>query len=453
MPLLTDSLNPGNVYFKDRTFTPEIIRKCIDETAACLDRNYTSNSPFVYLFAPNHIKTVFALFGIIKSGRICVLVDPAVGRIEFAEMTADAEPGAIIRIDKTTDAFNFEKEVEFRETKIDGNKLKGLDDVCLMLYTNAWDGWAKGAMLTNESLLADAMAGIQCNSPYHDTVSCALLPLSHLLALQTGVIMPMIANGNVLIEDIASFSALKRVGESLERYKVRYLYSVPVIYHFLRKLPRIEKIVSEITHMTSGGCAMPEKLFFDYKNKFGKEIQQGYGLTEASPVCTWHWPGDKIRMGSVGRAFPCCVLKILDAFEQELPAGQLGEICVNGKNVFKGYYNNECATQAVLRNGLLHTGDFGRMDEDGYVHLENPRPYMINVSGNKVYRAELERLIRKNRNVVNLKIGCEQDELVCTRVLVKMELQTKGPDAEKRVRNWCKENITPYKVPLEIRFY
>src|SRR5271157_5476934 len=185
MPLLTDHLNLGTIYFRDKTYPPDVIQQNIDAVAECLKKRTVSNSPFVYLFAPNHIKMVYALFGIIKSGKICVLVDPAIGKLELAEMMADTVPGALIRIDKSTDTFDFEKEFEFRDCRLEERKLQGLEDVCLIVYTNAADGYAKGAMLTNESLRANAEAGILANKVSADSTSCALISYSHLFALQT----------------------------------------------------------------------------------------------------------------------------------------------------------------------------------------------------------------------------------------------------------------------------
>jgi acyl-CoA synthetase (AMP-forming)/AMP-acid ligase II len=176
MPLLTDKLDFGNIYFRNNTYTPVTVSRSIDAVADCLNKQAVSNSPFVYLFAPNHIKMVYALYGIIKSGRICVLVDPAIGKLELAEMMLDTIPGALIRIDKTTDTFDFAKEFEFRDCRVEEKRLEGLEDVCLILYTNAADGYAKGAMLTNGNLLTDAEAGIFANKVSAGSVSCALIP-------------------------------------------------------------------------------------------------------------------------------------------------------------------------------------------------------------------------------------------------------------------------------------
>jgi long-chain acyl-CoA synthetase len=452
MPLLTDRLNFGNIFFRDKTYTPDTVNQNIDAVTECLNKRIISNSPFVYLFAPNHIKMVYALFGIIKSGRICVLVDPAIGKLELAEMMADTVPGALIRIDKTTDTFDFEKEFEFKDYMLEGKRLDGLEDVCLIVYTNASDGWAKGAMLTSENLLANAEAGIICNPNYENTVSCSVIPFHHLFALQTGVIIPSIARGNILIEDIADFSSTRKMGAEIERFKATYIYAAPLVYYFLKKLPNIKSIVSHAKNLTSGGSRLSESIYYSYKNDLDVEIQEGYGLTEASPICTWHWPGDKVKQGSVGRAFPCCEVAIFDPQDQSLPAGQVGEICIKGANVMKGYYNNPEATQLTLNNGWLHSGDMGKMDDEGYVYFIECKKRMVNVGGYKVYPAELERLMKIHSNVLKVTVLGESDELLNNVIRAHVALRDNTEEAKKEFQYWCAENISKYKLPQKIEF-
>ena len=450
MPLLTDRLDFGNIYFRDKTYTPDTVSQSIDAVAECLNKRTISNSPFVYLFAPNHIKMVYALYGIIKSGRICVLVDPAIGKLELAEMMADTIPGALIRIDKTTDTFNFEKEFEFTDYTVEEKRLEGLEDVCLIVYTNASDGWAKGAMLTSENLLANAEAGITCNPNYENTVSCSVIPFHHLFALQTGVIIPSIARGNILIEDIADFSSIRKIGAELERFKATYIYAAPLVYYFLKKLPNIKSIVSHAKNLTSGGCRLADSIYSSYKNDLNVEIQEGYGLTEASPVCTWHWPGDRVKQGSVGRAFPCCEVAIFGPQDQSLPAGQVGEICIKGANVMKGYYNNPETTQLTTKNGWLHSGDIGKIDDEGYVYFIESKKLMFNVGGNKVYPAEVERLMKMHNNVLSVNISSETDLIQTCILNAKVKLRRNTPEAQKKLKEWCGENMTEYKVAKDM---
>jgi long-chain acyl-CoA synthetase len=452
MSLLTEHLHFGNIYFKDKTYSPDTIRANIDAVADNLSKRFISNSPFVYLFAPNHIKTVYALFGILKAGRTCVLVDPALKHFELDEMIKDAAPGAMIRIDKETDTFDFFKEIEVKHYQLSQTRLQGLEDVAIVLYTAADDGFAKGAMLTHENLLANARAGIECDSGYDNTLFCSLVPFHHLFALQTGLFMPALVSGDVLIIDSSQFPSIKKTADQLMKFKVTYLYSVPTVFHLLMRLPQVCDILSSAKFLTSGGCRLPDQVFQSYEKKMGRKIQEGYGLSEASPICTWHRLGDVVKPNSVGRAFPCCEIKIVDEYNNTTEAGQVGEIFVKGSNVMKGYFSNEAATKSAITDGWLRTGDLGKMDEEGYVFLTGLKKRMLNVGGNKVYPAELERLMRKSDNVRSVEVYGEPDELMGDTVKAKVQLRKNSTEDQKAFEIWCSENITRYKVPRQIEF-
>jgi long-chain acyl-CoA synthetase len=452
MSSLIDHLNFGNIYFNDKTYSPDTIRANIDAVADNLSKRFISNSPFVYLFAPNHIKTVYALFGILKAGRICVLVDPALKHFELDEMIKDAAPGAMIRIDKETDTFDFFKEIEVKHYQLSQRRLQGLEDVAIVLYTAADDGFAKGAMLTHENLLANARAGIECNFGYENTVSCSLLSFHHLFSLQTGLFMPALASGDALIVDSSHLASVNGIAAQLKKFKVTYLYSVPIVYHLLKKHPDIKDILLTAKTLTSGGCRLPDEIFRSYQRDLGHLIQEGYGLSEASPICTWHRPPDTIRPHSVGRAFPCCEVKISDENGGKAGPGQTGEISVKGGNVMKGYFANETATSRTIIDGWLQTGDLGIMDEEGFVYLTGLKKRMLNFGGNKVYPAELERLMSKNDNVRSVQVYGEPDELMGDTVKAKVQLRKNTNEEQKGFEVWCSENITRYKVPRQIEF-
>jgi long-chain acyl-CoA synthetase len=452
MHRLTDFLQFGNIYFNDITYSPETIWENINAVAENLTKRSVSNSPFVYLYAHNHIKTVYGLFGIIKSGRICVLVDPAIGRFELEEMMKDAPPGALIKPDKETDTFSFYIEIEVMHYQLSPTRIQGLDDVAIMLYTMADDGFAKGAMLTHENVLVNARAIVESNNVKKGSVSCALMALHHLFALQTGVIGPSITQGDLLIDDLSELSTIKIVASHIEKTHTTHLYAVPVIYLLLKKTPLTKNIIGKGISLGSGGIKMPTSLWNIYKNEFNCEIREGYGITEASPVCTWHQPHDIIKFESVGRAFPCCEVKILNDQNQELPKGREGEICVKGPNVFKGYFCNEAATQNALKNGWLHTGDLGTMDEDGYVFLKSLKKRMLNLGGNKVYPAEVERLMKKHINVLSAELYGEPNEIIGDIVKAKVRLRNNSAETQEEFKAWCYKNFTRYKVPKHIDY-
>jgi long-chain acyl-CoA synthetase len=399
---------------------------------------------------------VYALYGIIKSGRICVLVDPAIGKLELAEMMADTVPGALVRIDKSTDTFDFEKEFEFKDCTLEDKRLEGLEDVCLIVYTNASDGWAKGAMLTNENLLANAEAlakqGILANKVDSDSVFCALLPFSHLFALQTGILVPSISNTSMLIAETEQFSKIKLIADQILKLKVTHLYSIPILFYLLGKYFKSYGFPATIKSCICGGITLSDKILIFFKKYFNVELQEGYGLTEASPVCAFHWLGEPCKTGSVGKPLQCCKIKIFDQNDNEVPFGAEGQICVQGTNVMKGYYYNELASKKTLKNNWLHTGDLGKIDEDGSVYFIRCLKRMFNINGIKVYPAEVERLLKIPSNVLRVTLRGEPDELLYNVIHVYVELRNKSEEAKKEYQDWRAENISKYKMPQKIEF-
>ena len=452
MTSIIDNLNFGTIYFRDKAYTPETIWANIDAVAENLSKRFISNSPFVYLYAPNHIKMVYGLFGILKAGRICVLVDPAIGRFELEEMIKDSPPGAIIRPEKSTDTFDCQREIEVKHYQLSPTRIQGVEDVAIMLYTSADDGFAKGAMLTHENILADARAGLECNFSCPDLTTCAIISFHHLFALQTGLIMPSIVSGNALIIDGSQGISPKKIGDQLRSHTISNLFSSPLVYFLLKKLPNINEILPSVGCITSGGYHLPRDLFISYQKDTGRDIREGYGITEASPICAWNRPNDPVKPGSVGRAFTCCEIKVFNDKNAEVPIGEEGEIFVKGANIFKGYFCNEVATKNSLRDGWLRTGDLGTMDADGNVFLKSLKKRMLNVSGNKVYPSELERLMRRNNNVRDVQIFGESDDILGDRVKARVQLRKNTSEEQKLFREWCFANFTRYKVPRDIEF-
>ena len=450
MPLLTDHLNLGTIYFRDKTYPPEVIQQNIDAVAECLNNRTVSNSPFVYLFAPNHIKMVYALFGIIKSGKICVLVDPAIGKLELAEMMADTVPGVLIRIDKSADAFDFEKEFEFRDCRLGEKRLEGLDDVCLIIYTAAMDGYAKGAMLTTTSLLTNAKMIIDAIGVTKDSVSNSPVALHHLFALQSSVIAPLLVGGSVLITSIIAPGQIRALVNDLEKLQVTHFHGIPLVYYLLAKIPDLKTKVKSVRVFISGGYKLSRKVYDHFYTKSGKEILEGYGLTETSLAITCHLPGDDVRIESVGKVLPGGKIRIMNSENSEVLRGEKGEICFKGAGMIKGYFNNNAYTRSTITDGWFHTGDEGYMDPDGYLYLTGMKKNMLNIGGNKVFPAEVERLMKMHENVLAVKVSGKTELNQISVLGAKVKLRRNSHEAQKKLVEWCRKNMTKYKVPGDV---
>lgn len=453
MDNIFESLNFRNIFFDGKVIPGDFIVSSVDALATYLQDNANPNSPFMYLFAHNHVKTIIAYFAIIKAGFIVVLIDPDIKRLELNEMMANTPPSAFIRINKQQLNFEYQQEIIFRDDVEHMMMTYDVNDVCTIVYTAADDGYAKAAMLTRKNILANAQAVIECNRIHENSICCALLPFHHMFGLQTGVLVPILANGSLLVEDISDLRRLKTIADDIEKYKVSNVYSIPVVYYLFGIVPEITTQLRHAKSVVSGGYKLSASIFQKFLKKFGKEIHEGYGITEASPICTWHRPEDKIKLDSVGRTFSGCEIKILQDQHSECLSGQVGEICVKGQNVMKGYYHHEQATRRVLQDGWLHTGDLGKMDTDGYLYITGLKKRMLNVSGRNVYPAEVERLIRPYRNVEDIEVYGGISKLQGDVVKARIMLKEKTPEAEKAFKQWCLEHISQYKVPKSMEFY
>lgn len=452
MDLFSEPLKFSKIVFQNEKYFPKEINHCIDKLSLYLENNYLSDSPFIYLISYNHIKTIISYFSIIKINRICVLVDPNIKKIEFGEMKVDTPPGAIITINMNFKIFDYNSEITFFNNPVNINKKDTLSDVCTMKYSAAEDGFSKAVMLTKKNLLSNARAILECDTFNANSVSCALVPFNNLYGLQTGILAPLLGGVSILIKNISLMKNYKELLSEILTNKVTNIYSIPLVYYLLAKVPNIDEYVKETTTFVSGGYILSPKIFHSFFKKTGKYIRNGYGLTEASPICTWHKPGDEIKISSMGRPFSNCQIRIYIEKKGYVESGTMGEICVKGPNIMKGYYNCTSFTKKTIRNGWLHTGDLGKIDKEGYIYFAGLKKNMLNVGGKNIYPAEVERLIKLHKNVKDVKIYGEYSEIYSHRVKAEIKLKKNSPEHQEKFAQWCKDNISGNKIPKFINF-
>lgn len=446
MDKLTDYLRYGDVIFRGVRYPADSIRSAVDDLAAYLRREHRGNSPFVYLFAPNHVKTIVSYFATIKAGFVCVLLDPQVGRLELAEYMEDTPPGILIRINSETESLDKGAEIEFRDIRV---RLKDdLEGVCTMVYTAADDGYAKAAMLTHENIYVDGDAGVSWNNIAGDSTSCALIPFYHLFALQGGVVAPALVGGTTLVWEETMFRRMKNTVDQVARYKVGHLYSVPIVFYMLARCDDANRVARSVLRAVSGGYKLSPRVRRVAERHFNVPLQEGYGLTEAGPICSCEPPVNNMSEGSVGKPFPCCEIKLRGSNQEQIGVGEIGSICVRGTNVMKGYYGHRHLNDRVLAGGWLHTGDRGYLDQGGYLHLAevNHRP-IVNVGGRNAYLPEVERIASRMPNVKRIEAHGEPHELRGGVLKANAEFYRPKQNAESELRVWMRENMTCYKTP------
>jgi len=174
--------------------------------------------------------------------------------------------------------------------------------------------------------------------------------------------LPLVVGSTLLIYDISDIKNIELMAEKLFRWKVSHIYSVPLIFYLLSKAPYIEQIGRQAYILMSGGYKLPASLRKRFEQKLKTPIFEGYGLSEASPVCTCQSRGKQFDSASIGPAMAHYQIKIMDETGTEVPRGEKGEIWFYGDNIMKGYFNRPEATGKKIVDGWLRTGDYGKQD-------------------------------------------------------------------------------------------
>jgi long-chain acyl-CoA synthetase len=196
---------------------------------------------------------------------------------------------------------------------------------------------------------------------------------------------------------------------------------------------------------------MPQEISTRWTDRFGRPVYEGYGLTECSPFACYNH--DLIhKVGSVGTPVENFEIKILDENDRELPLGEWGEICIRGPGVMQGYWHKPEETAQALRNGWLHSGDIGTMDEEGYVFIVDRVKDMINVAGLKIWPAEVEQCLYRHPAVMEAAVygisHTEKGEIVKAAIVLKPNTDTTA----EQIKNFCRDHLAVYKVPSEVAF-
>ena len=451
MSKLVDQINFKHIYFQGNMFDSKYLLAAIDGFAEHLKDNLKSDSPFVLLSSFNHIKTIVAYYGILKSGKIAVIVDPGCKDLDLTEIIADVEPAAMVIPNTNEVWFNYKEEIFFRTQPKDFTISSDLKDVCTIAYTNAEDGFLKGAMITEDNLLSEVKALQISNKLNVDSVTYSLLPFYHLYGLAQGILISTMSGASAIVTDVNTMK-LQVTLKDIENYKVSHFYSVPAMYFLMSKMPEIKKIMAHVESCYSGGVQLSEYIFNTFKRNSGISIREGYGLTESSPGVALNYEHDEPVVNSFGTALPGCNIKILDHNDKECKIGTLGEICIQGKTVFKGYWNAPEASSDALKNGWLHTGDYGVMDNRGYVYFKGVKKNMINVAGNNVYPKKLQRHMSMHPNVNSINISSDTSILQGETVGAEIYLRDNSNQKQIEFKQWCFDHINNTLLPKTWQF-
>ncbi|HEU0225429.1 MAG TPA: AMP-binding protein [Steroidobacteraceae bacterium] len=330
----------------------------------------------------------------------------------------------------------------------------GGEDIAFLQYTGGTTGVSKGAVLTHRNLVANTVQVVAFMpelKDIEDAVVITALPLYHIFALTSNLLVFTNTGGhNVLItnpRDMAGFVA------ELAKVRFTFITGVNTLFNGLLHTPGFDKLdFSSLKVALGGGMAVQAAVSERWRQVTGRHICQGWGLTETSPVGTANLPGTLEFTGSIGYPLPSTEISIRDDDGNELPLGSVGEICLRGPQVMRGYWNRpEETAKVMLPGGWLRTGDVGRMDELGRTYIEDRKKDMIIVSGFNVYPNEVEGVVARMPGVLEVAAVAQPDER--SGEVVALFIVRKDPAlTAEQVIAYCRKELTGYKVPKAVYF-
>ena len=454
------------------------------------------------IMMPNVLQYPVVLFGAIRAGLVVVNVNPLYTASElkhilqdsgskgivvlenFAHIVKEAMPGTdlskicvskigdllgpkgiavnfvVKHIKKMVPKYSFPDVDIFKEAIRESTQgfkpvsLQG-DDVAFLQYTGGTTGVSKGAMLTHRNLVANIQQAsawlLPCANDYlAEGGVITALPLYHIFSL-TANCLTFFSLGvtNILItnpKDIEGF--VKTLGK--EHYIG--LAGVNTLFNALLNHPGFVRLdFSSLKFSLAGGMALQSSVAEKWKEVTGDVLLEAYGLTETSPAVCINPVNLGAFNGSIGLPISSTLVSIMDEEGNKLPLGEIGELCVKGPQVMKGYWKRPEETEKVMRDGWLRTGDMATMDNKGYVRIVDRIKDMINISGFNVYPNEVEDVLTQHPHIIEAAvIGVPNGS---SGEAVKAFIVSKDPRLTiSDVIQHCRGFLTGYKVPKRIEF-
>ena len=451
---------------------------------------------------PNLLQYPIALFGALRAGLIVVNTNPLYTPREMEHQFKDAEVTAIVilanfacnleqviqntkiklvivteigdmlgglkkhivnfvvkHIKKMVPAYNLKDTVSFNEALKKGRQLEfnkpqiSGEDIAFLQYTGGTTGVSKGAQLSHSNVVAHT---VQCTHLFHPLLEegktelvVTAIPLYHIFALTVnGVLMMSLGAKNLLITNPRDMKAFIK---DLKNHEVTIFTGVNTLFNGLLNQKDFDTIDwSSLKGSIGGGMAVQDFVARKWQEKTNSPLVEGYGLSETSPVLSCNPLDGTHRMGTIGLPTPSTEMAVFDEEGNQLPQGEVGEICARGPQVMKGYWKKD-NKGVFFEGGWFRTGDMGFMDKDGFFRIVDRKKDMINVSGFNVYPNEIENVVVDHPKILEAAaIGVpdpRSSEAVKLFVVKSDESLT-----EEEVMEFCKEKLTAYKRPKHIEF-
>jgi len=456
----------------------------------------------VALMMPNLLQYPVALFGILRAGMVVVNVNPLYTPRELEHQLNDSGASAIVIVsnfahtlekvvDKTqvkhviltrmgdqlsaakgtlvnfvvkyikrlVPKYHLPDAISFRSALQHGYRLQYIKpeilnaDLAFLQYTGGTTGVAKGAMLTHRNMLANLEQVRAAYSPLlfeRKELVVTALPLYHIFALTMNCLLFIELGGqNLLITNPRDIPGLVK---ELAKYPFTAMTGVNTLFNALLNNKEFQQLDFSSLHLSAGGGMPVQHAVAERWEKLtGRFLLEGYGLTECAPLVSANPHDMDYHSGSIGLPVPSTEVKLIDDEGEEVPPGEPGELCVKGPQVMLGYWQRPDATDEIMHDGWLRTGDIAVMDEEGFMRIVDRKKDMILVSGFNVYPNEIEDVVMQHSGV--LEVAAVGVPSGASGEAVKIFVVKKDPAlTEEALVVFCRRHLTGYKVPKLVEF-
>jgi long-chain acyl-CoA synthetase len=432
----------------------------------------------VLVLLGNSPEFVISYYAIMAAGGIIVPVNPIYTAKEVGIILQDADPFAVITAEKLVPLIAAALEavhltprpvIVTRADALDGENLypfhqlaqtpadRELDllqeenRVVEFLYTSGTTGLPKGAMLTHQNLYSNTKTFAEMTEMSSKDRALLSAPAYHAAAQTCVMNNTLFAGGTLVIHD--GWQGAEAVLSSFAAERITFFFGPPTMYTFIVNSPSVKEYNgSSLRVAFTGAASLPAEIFRRFSELFGFEIMEGYGLSETSPVVTSNPLRGTKKTASIGVEIPGVTVRIFNEQDEPVPAGEIGEIVVQGPNVMQGYYNRPEETAHAMRGGWFHTGDLAYMDADGYVFIVDRIKDLIIRGGMNIYPREVEEVLYTHPSVMESAVIGVPDEVMGEEVKAYIVLKEGMAATDEDVREFCSSRLARYKTPKYIEF-
>jgi long-chain acyl-CoA synthetase len=420
--------------------------------AAQLAEHRVGRGDVVAVMLPNRVELLLVLFAAWRLGAGVTPINPVFTANEADYQIADS--GAVLVVNEGPQAPNGGRPAIAVDelARIPGPDVPApvtsADDLALVIYTSGSTGRPKGVLLDHQRLLAMAHSMATLCRVTSDDHCLLVLPLFHVNAICVSFLTMMLRGGQLTV--LGRF-APEPFLEAVERYRPTYFSAVPTVYARLAELPEtVRPDVSSLRFAICGAAPVSRELLETVERRFGIVLVEGYGLTEGTCASACN-PVDGVRkLGTVGPALPGQRIAIADRDGRFLPTGEEGEVLIQGPTVMLGYLRRPEATQKALADGWLHTGDVGRLDEDGYLTLVDRIKDMIIRGGENLYPKEIESVLHGHPGVLEAAVVGRPDARYGELPVAYVTTYPGTKVSADELLEHCRRDLTKVKVPVQI---